>query len=259
MTFESDLMSERDNEEVISSPVSQEIDREDIAEVERPEQIVVPVPIAIPIEEVESNNNSVNSREEDLSLGSSSSSSHSIDYFSDTQRSRRRRRRVTEELRERQEQRRTDDAESNEGGVEESKVEEEEEEEVPVDIFAWIDSGDDNVEEGNFERRSEGDDSASDVEDRAVPSSTYSSEGSTSDSSSDWNNSTSSEGTWTTDSSNSSEESYVKMGGEKDIPKYNGDRDRFEQWLVLWNSHAIRTKFSDINSNTRHPDCPALG
>ena len=71
MTFESDLMSERDNKEVISSPVSQEIDREDIAEVERPVQIPVPVPIAIPIEVVDSNN-SVNSREDDLISGSSS-------------------------------------------------------------------------------------------------------------------------------------------------------------------------------------------
>ena len=107
---------------------------------------------------------------------------------------------------------------------------------------------------------SEGGSIESETENNTVSSAVYSSEGSsTSDSSSDWNSSTSSEGTWVTDSSNSSEETYTKMGGEKDIPKFTGDREGFEGWMVRWMSHGIRTKFSDVNSMTRHPDCPRLG
>ena len=73
---DSELMSERDTNE-ISSPVSQEIVKEDIAA--EPEQAVIPVPI-IPIEEVERSNSSVNSSEADLNSRSSSLSSHSSDY-----------------------------------------------------------------------------------------------------------------------------------------------------------------------------------
>lgn len=49
-----------------------------------------------------------------------------------------------------------------------------------------------------------------------------------------------------TNKSNSSEESYAKMGGEKDIQKFNGDRSKFEVFMVSWNSYAICTKFADI-------------
>ena len=42
----------------------------------------------------------------------------------------------------------------------------------------------------------------------------------------------------------------MKMGEEKDTQTYNEDKDKFEQWFVLWNYHAIRKKFSNINSNT---------
>ena len=214
-------MSVRDTEG-ISSPVSQRI-IQGIARLRGNQQGP-----DIVEEEVEIRFNSVHSSE----YGHRSRSpSHSIDYSEDTE-TRIRRERRSEET-------------EHSGGVEESKVEEEE---VPVAIIETrritiLNNEDIDNEEGSFEV-SEGGSIESETENNTVSSAVYSSEGSsTSDSSSDWNSSTSSEGTWVTDSSNTSEETYAKMGGEKDIPKFNGDRAGFESWMVRWMSHGIVRSF----------------
>ena len=66
-----------------------------------------------------------------------------------------------------------------------------------------------------------------------------------------------SEDTSSSSSLSSSEDSF-KMG-EKDIPKFDGKRDKFEEWSVRWTSHGIRQKFDTVNKDVVHPEMPDRG
>ena len=82
-------------------------------------------------------------------------------------------------------------------------------------------------------------------------------ESSYSDSSNNWNNSSLDKHKVTSNSS-SSKESYAKMGGEKDISKFDGNKDKCKPLMELWTSHCIRTNFSGIKNITRHPNYSLL-
>ena len=61
-------------------------------------------------------------------------------------------------------------------------------------------------------------------------------------------------------STSSSDKSYAKMGGEKDIPLFDGNSDKYEHWLIQWNSKAIWTKFIKINNSIRqYPEVSIKG
>ena len=46
------------------------------------------------------------------------------------------------------------------------------------------------------------------------------------------------------------------MGGEKDIPMFDGDRSKYETWYMKINAHSIRGKFDDVFVNEKHPKLP---
>ena len=49
------------------------------------------------------------------------------------------------------------------------------------------------------------------------------------------------------------------MSGEKDIPKFDGDRSNYEAWYMNINAHLIRGKFDDVFVNEKHPELPDDG